>query len=172
MILRLIAFVSNRWTRLVLVTLLLLGIQTTLLNDMRPFGVMIQTMLLLVAAVGVVYGSEVGAIAGFVVGLMYDGVLATPLGLSGLVLGVTGALAGTLLYFLREPTWWSRVLAVGVVSVAGELLFPLFQALIGFEGWLQPRAIRVAFVVGLFNLLLAPLAIGLSRWTLRENSGN
>jgi len=64
------------------------------------------------------------------------------------------------------------VLAVGVVSVAGELLFPLFQALIGFEGWLQPRAIRVAFVVGLFNLLLAPLAIGLSRWTLRENSGN
>ena len=172
MILRLIAFVSNRWTRLVLVTLLLLGIQTTLLNEMRPFGVMVQAMLLLVAASGVVYGSEVGAIAGFVVGLMYDGVLATPLGLSGLVLGVTGALAGTLLYFLREPTWWSRVLAVGAVSVVGELLFPLFQALIGYEGWLQPRAIRVAFVVGVFNLLLAPLAIGLSRWTLRENLGN
>ena len=172
MILRLIAFVSNRWTRLVLVTLLLLGIQTTLLNDMRPFGVMVQAMLLLVAASGAVYGSEGGAIAGFVVGLMYDGVLATPLGLSGLVLGVTGALAGTLLYFLREPTWWSRVLAVGAVSVVGELLFPLFQALIGYEGWLQPRAIRVAFVVGVFNLLLAPLAIGLSRWTLRENLGN
>jgi rod shape-determining protein MreD len=171
-ILRLIAFVSNRWTRLVLVALLLLGIQTTLLNDMRPFGVMVQAMLLLVAASGVVYGSEVGAITGFIVGLMYDGVLATPLGLSGLVLGVTGALAGTLLYFLREPTWWSRVLAVGAVSVVGELLFPLFQALIGIEGWLQPRAVRVALVVGVFNLLLAPLAIGLSRWTLKENLGN
>ncbi len=172
MIVRLISFVSNRWTRLVLVSLLLLGIQTTLLSDMRPFGVMVQAMLLLVAACGVVYGSEVGAIAGFVVGLMYDGVLATPLGLSGLVLGVTGAIAGTLLYFLREPTWWSRVLAVGAVSVVGELLFPLFQALIGIEGWLQPRAIRVALVVGVFNLLLAPLAIGLSRWTLKENLGN
>ena len=154
-----------------LVTLLLLGIQTTLLNDMRPFGVMVQAMLLLVAASGVVYGSEVGAIAGFVVGLMYDGVLATPLGLGGLVLGVTGALAGTLLYFVREPTWWSRVLAVGAVSVVGELLFPLFQALIGFEGWLQPRALRVALVVGLINLILAPIGIGLSRWTLNENLG-
>ena len=73
---------------------------------------------------------------------------------------------------MREPTWWSRVLAVGAVSVLGELLFPLFQALIGIEGWLQPRAIRVALVVGVFNLLLAPLAIGLSRWTLKENLGN
>jgi rod shape-determining protein MreD len=169
---RLIAFVSNRWTRLVLVALLLLGVQTTLLNDMRPFGVMVQAMLLLVVAAGVVYGSEVGAITGFIVGLMYDGVLSTPLGLGGLVLGVTGALAGSLLYFVREPTWWSRVLAIGVVSVVGELLFPLFQALIGYEGWLQPRAIRIALVVGAFNLLLAPLAIGLSKWTLKENASS
>lgn len=152
-----------------LVTLVLLGLQTTLLSEMRPFGVMVQVMLLLVAAAGVVYGSEVGAIAGFVVGLIYDGVLSTPLGLAGLVLGVTGALAGSLLYFVREPTWWSRVLAVGVVSVVGELSFPVFQALVGVEGWLQPRALVVALVVGAFNLLLAPLAIPLSRWTLKES---
>jgi hypothetical protein len=64
------------------------------------------------------------------------------------------------------------VLAIGVVSVVGELLFPLFQALIGYEGWLQPRAIRIALVVGAFNLLLAPLAIGLSKWTLKENASS
>ena len=168
---RLLAFVSNRWTRLVLVTLLLLGFQTTLLNDLRPFGVMVQVMLLVVAASGTIYGSEVGAIAGFVVGLMYDGVLATPLGLAGLVFGVSGALAGLLLYFVREPTWWSRVLVVGAVSVVGELLFPVFQSLVDIDGWLQPRAIAVALVVGGINLVLAPAAIFLSRWTLKERLG-
>lgn len=165
---RLLAFVANRWTRLVLVALLLLGVQTTLLNDARPFGVMVQVMLLVVAAAGTLYGSEVGAIAGFVVGLMYDGVLATPLGLAGLVFGVSGALAGALPYFVREPTWWSRVLVIGAVSVVGELLFPVFQALVGIDGWLQPRAVSVALVVGAFNLVLAPLAIFISRWTLKE----
>lgn len=171
MMLRILAFVSNRWTRLVLVALLLLGLQTTLLNDLRPFGVMVQVMLLVVAAVGAIYGSEVGAIAGFVVGLMYDGVLATPLGLAGLVFGISGALAGALPYFVREPTWWSRVLVVGAVSVVGELLFPVFQALVGIDGWLQPRAVVVALIVGGINLVLAPPAIFLSRWTLKERLG-
>jgi rod shape-determining protein MreD len=168
---RVLSFVSNRWARLVLVALVLLGVQTTLLNDLRPFGVMVPVMLLLVAGVGTVYGSEVGAIAGFVVGLMYDGVLATPLGLAGLVFGVSGALAGSLLFFVREPTWWMRVLVVGVVSAVGELLFPVLQTMVGFDGWLQPRAIFVALVVGGINLLLAPLAILLSRWTLKESLG-
>jgi rod shape-determining protein MreD len=168
---RLLTIVSSRWTRLTLVALLLLGFQTTLLNDIRPFGVMVQVMLLLVAAAGTIYGSEVGAITGFVVGLMYDCVLATPLGLAGLVLGISGALAGGLPYFVREPTWWSRVLVVGAVSVVGELLIPVFQALVGIDGWLQPRAVLVALVVGGFNLLFAPLAIFVSRWTLKERLG-
>jgi len=39
---RLLRVLASRWTRLVLVASVLLGLQTTLLNDMRPFGVMTQ----------------------------------------------------------------------------------------------------------------------------------
>lgn len=149
--------------------LVLLSVQTTLLNDLRPFGVMAQVLVLFVASAGTLYGSEIGAIAGLMVGLMYDAVLTTPLGSTALVFGVIGLLAGGLPYFVREPTWWSRVVAVVVLSALGEVLFPVFQAIIGFEGWVQPRMMVVALVVAMINLLLAPLVLPLTRWTLKES---
>jgi hypothetical protein len=45
MSIRFIRFISSRWTRLVLVASVALGFQTTLFNDMRPFGVMAQVMV-------------------------------------------------------------------------------------------------------------------------------
>jgi rod shape-determining protein MreD len=130
---------------------------------------MAQVLVLFVASAGALYGPEIGAIAGLVVGLMYDAVLTTPLGSNALVLGAIGALAGGLPYFVREPTWWSRVAVVVVMSALGELLFPVFQAIIGFEGWVQPRMFAVALVVALVNLVLAPLVLPLTRWTLKES---
>lgn len=168
---RLIAILGSRWTRLVLVALVLLSIQTTLLNELRPFGVMAQVLVLFVASAGVLYGSEIGAIAGFVVGLMYDAVLTTPLGSTALVFGLVGAAAGGLLYFVREPTWWSRVAVVVVMSALGEVLFPIVQAVIGYEGWVQPRMFLVALVVALVNVILAPIILPLTRWTLKESIG-
>jgi hypothetical protein len=58
---------------------------------------------------------------------------------------------------------------VVVLSALGEVLFPVFQAIIGFEGWVQPRMIVVALVVAIINLLLAPLVLPLTRWTLKES---
>lgn len=168
---RLIAILGSRWTRLVLVALVLLSIQTTLLNELRPFGVMAQVLVLFVASAGVLYGSEIGAIAGLVVGLMYDAVLTTPLGSTALVFGLVGAAAGGLPYFVREPTWWSRVAVVVVMSALGEVLFPIVQAVIGYEGWVQPRMFLVALVVALINVILAPIILPLTRWTLKESIG-
>ena len=79
---RVLVIASNRWTRLVLVALGLLGLQTTLLSQLRPFGVMLPVMLLFTVTAGTVHGSEVGAITGLVVGAMYDCVLTTPFGLA------------------------------------------------------------------------------------------
>lgn len=168
---RLIAILGSRWTRLVLVALVLLSFQTTLFNELRPFGVMAQVLVLFVASAGVLYGSEIGAIAGFVVGLMYDAVLTTPLGSTALVFGLVGAAAGGLPYFVREPTWWSRVAVVVVMSALGEVLFPIVQAVIGYEGWVQPRMFLVALVVALVNVILAPIILPLTRWTLKESIG-
>jgi len=103
---RLLPIVASRWTRLVLVGLIVLGLQTTLFTDVRPFGVVAQLMLLLAVASGVTYGLEVGAMSGLLLGFMYDCVLNTPLGLCSLVFGGAGALAGALPFFIREPSWW------------------------------------------------------------------
>ena len=168
MSIRFIRFISSRWTRLVLVASVVLGLQTTLFNDLRPFGVMAQVMVLFAACAGVIYGAEIGAVAGLIVGLMYDCVLTTPLGLASLVLGATALVAGAFPYFVRESSWWNKAIAVAVASAFGEILFPVAQALVGLGGWVQWRVIGVALIVALLNLLLAPLLMPVVRWTLKE----
>ena len=169
MSIRFIRFISSRWTRLVLVASVVLGLQTTLFNDLRPFGVMAQVMVLFAACAGVVYGAEIGAVAGLIVGLMYDCVLTTPLGLASLVLGATALVAGAFPYFVRESSWWNKAIAVAVASAFGEILFPVAQALVGLGGWVQWRVIGVALIVALLNLFLAPLLMPVVRWTLKES---
>ena len=168
MSIRFIRFISSRWTRLVLVASVVLGLQTTLFNDLRPFGVMAQVMVLFAACAGVIYGAEIGAVAGLIVGLMYDCVLTTPLGLASLVLGATALVAGAFPYFVRESSWWNKAIAVAVASAFGEILFPVAQALVGLGGWVQWRVIGVALIVALLNLFLAPLLLPVVRWTLKE----
>lgn len=151
-----------------LVASVLLGFQTTLFSDMRPFGVMAQVMVLFAACAGVIYGAEIGAVAGLIIGLMYDCVLTTPLGLASLVLGATGFIAGAFPYFVRDSSWWNKAIAVAVASAVGEILFPIAQALVGLSGWVQWRVFAVAAVVALINMVLAPLLMPIVRWTLKE----
>lgn len=160
---------SNRWTRLVLVAIVLLGLQTTLLDELRPFGVMLPLMLLFAVTTGTVYGSEVGAITGLVIGAMYDCVLTTPFGLASLVIGGAGYLAGVLPFFVREPTWWSRALVVAAATAIGEMMFPVALWMVGLEGWLEPHVWWIAAVTALLSGMLAPLFVPLSRWTLHES---
>ena len=168
MSIRFIRLISSRWTRLVLVASVLLGLQTTLFNDMRPFGVMTQVMVLFAACAGVIYGAEIGAVAGLIIGLMYDCVLTTPLGLASLVLGATAFIAGAFPYFVRDSGWWNKAIAVAAASAVGEILFPIAQALVGLGGWVQWRIFVVAAVVALVNMMLAPLLMPVVRWTLKE----
>lgn len=168
MSLRFLRVMASRWTRLVLVGLIFLGIQTTILSEMRPFGVMLQLMLLIGVTAGAIYGPEVGALAGLIVGLMYDCVLTTPLGLASLVVGGVSFGAGLLPFFVRDPSWWNRAIAIALFSAIGEILFPVAQSVVGLSGWIQPRMFVVALIVGLVNLLLAPIVTPVIRWTLKQ----
>ncbi len=159
---------SSRWTRLVLVLLIIISFQTTLFAEMRPFGVAAQLVLLFVVVSGSINGSIIGALTGLIAGLMYDFILPTPVGLTSLALGLAGATAGLLTYFFHEPTWWMRLITVGVVSLLGEIYYPLAQTVVGLDGWLQLRIIKVALVVAVCNLALSPIAILVCRWTLAE----
>lgn len=168
MIERVILFSESRYARLVLVGLLFLGLQTTIFNDMRPFGVCLQVMVLLAAACGLAKGSETGAIAGFVVGLMYDMVLSTPMGLCAAVFALIGYLSGFAHSFVHEPTWWSRMLLGSAASAVGMVLLPVAFTLTGAVGVLTPHVFVVAVVVALFNAVFAVPVERLCRWVLRE----
>ena len=165
---RFLTIMSSRWTRLVLVLLIVISLQTTLFAELRPFGVAAQLVLLFAVVSGSINGSTIGALTGLIAGLMYDFVLPTPVGLTSLALGLAGATAGLLVYFFREPTWWMRLITIGVVSLLGEVYYPLAQTVVGLDGWLQFRIIKVAIVVAVCNLVLSPIAIFVCRWTLTE----
>lgn len=137
---------SSRWTRLVLVLLIVISLQTTLFAEMRPFGVAAQLVLLFAVVSGSIYGSTIGALTGLIAGLMYDFILPTPVGLTSLALGLAGATAGLLIYFFHDPTWWMRLLTIGIVSLLGEFYYPLAQTVVGLDGWLQWRVIKVAII--------------------------
>jgi rod shape-determining protein MreD len=172
MIDRLMPVLTSRWTRLVLVGLIVLGLQTTLFTDLQPFGVVAQLMLLVAVACGATYGSEVGAIAGLVLGLMYDCVLNTPLGLCSLVFGGAAAAAGVLPYFFREPSLWLKILAVAAATLVAEMVFPFALTMVGIDGWVRPRMFLVAFIVTLINVIISPVALVVSRWTLKASLGS
>lgn len=168
MIDRLITFSEAKYVRLVLVGLFFLALQTTLFNEMRPFGVCLQVMVLLAAASGLARGSEAGAIAGFIVGLLYDLVLTTPLGLCAAVFAIIGYLAGFAHSFVHEPTWWSRMILGAAASAVGMILLPLAFAMTGTDGLFTTHILVVVLVVAVFNGVFSVPAELICRWALRE----
>ena len=163
-----IAFAENKYTRLVLVGLLFLSLQTTIFNEMRPFDVSLQVMLLLAASCGLAKGSSGGAIAGFVVGLLYDFVLTTPLGLCAAVFSLVAYMAGYAHSFVHESTWWSRSLVASVASAAGMIVLPFAFTVTGAEGVLTFHVVTVAVVVAVFNAMFSVPVEMICRWALKD----
>ena len=168
MIERILMVAENKYTRLVLVGLLFLSLQTTIVNEMRPFGVCLQVMLLLAASCGLAKGSSGGAIAGFIVGLLYDLVLTTPLGLCAAVFSLVAYMAGYAHSFVHESTWWSRSLVASVASAAGMIVLPFAFTVTGAEGVLTLHIFTVALVVAVFNAVFSVPVEMLCRWALRD----
>ena len=163
---RFFAIIESPFTRAFLVGMIVLSFQTKLYNTLRPFSVVMQILLLCSAASGVAAGSESGAIAGFMFGFMYDMVLTSPFGLSALVFGFAGYMAGGVNTFAYSPRWWFKMLSVGISSAAAVLIYPAASLVVGVDGLLQTRVLGVALTVGLFNAVLALPAVSLMRWAL------
>ncbi len=165
---RVLQVMSSPWTRLVLVMMLVLSLQTTLFAELRPFGSAIQFVGIFVGAIGVMHGVQVGALAGLSCGLMYDSVLATPLGLGAIVLGIVGVTAAALLAPFRESTWWMRAGAAAIAAGVGEIAWPLMSAVVGLEGWLTPQLFVAAATSIVAGLVLAWPLLPVAAWTLRD----
>lgn len=161
-----VLFLRRPWFRLSLIAFVLLSLQTTMFADMKPFGETLDVMLLAAAATGVVGGSQYGALAGFIMGIAIDLVLVSPFGVSPLVYGVVGFLAGYTTTLTFQPTWYMHALFVAAASAAGVFLFAFVQYVVGPRAPLDSSLVQTAVVLGCANGILAPLAMPLQRWGL------
>ncbi len=145
--------------RLVVVLLVAVIVQTTLASDVRVLGVAPDLLLLVAICGGLVAGSEVGCIFGFLAGLSADVFLtATPFGLSALTYCLVGFGVGVLRNNVLRDSWLLAPIVTFVATVVGVVGFVAFGDVVGQTG---PSAagsswvIRVAFVEGVWAAALS-----------------
>ena len=126
----------NPLLRLLPVGLLALSIQRVVFADTPVAGVKLQFVLALVVAAGAGGGSDRGAVAGFVLGLMYDALGNTPLGLMALAYGLGGMTAGYVHSFTPDPQWWLASIFAAIGAAVGEAAIPVAEAITGESGWI------------------------------------
>jgi len=157
--------------RLPLVILLAVVAQTALVDRIRVAGVAPDAMLLLAVGAAIVGGPERGAIAGFGAGIAIDLFLqTTPLGLSALVFSVVGYGVGVITGGIVRAAWWIPILTAAAACAAGEVLFAVAAAVMGHAQLMRPHLATVAALVGLFDGILAPLALRLAAWADRTQT--
>jgi rod shape-determining protein MreD len=76
--------------RLVLLALVVVFVQIGVFSEVPVFGVDVDLSPLLVAFIGLLCGSTIGALTGFAIGLLIDLLLLQTLGLSSLIFTLIG----------------------------------------------------------------------------------
>jgi rod shape-determining protein MreD len=162
-----LALTQRPTIRLIMVGLLLLTLQTTVFAEIRPLGSAVDIMLGFSIASGVIGGPEKGALAGFIFGIMFDLVVATPFGLSALVYGLVAFIVGYVKSSVTQgQAWWLSMILVFIGSVMGVVAYNGIGTLVGEVGWFRWTMVRDAAVVATANALIAPFSTIAQRWSL------
>ena len=141
--------------RLALLTIFVVFFQTCVVSEVPVLGVNADLSPLLVAFVGLLCGSTVGAAAGFSVGLLVDLMLLQTLGLTSLVLTLIGYWCGRLRE-LRDPQAALTPLLVGAGASAVSLVgYSLMEFMLGVDAPVSFELLR-QIVLGVFvNTIVA-----------------
>ncbi len=153
--------------RLVMVGVVLLTIQTTVFAEFPIFGAKLDIVLGASICGGIVGGAELGALSGFIFGVMFDLLLITPFGLSPLTYGLVAFAAGAVKALVTVGNaWWLTTLLVAGGSAAGIVLFAFAGTVIGQQGWVQWQLVPAALVVAAVNALVGVPFCRIMKWTL------
>jgi rod shape-determining protein MreD len=150
--------------RLLSVGIVVLAIQRTVAAESTIGDVRVQIVLALVAGAGAGAGGERGAFAGFVLGLMYDLGVGSPLGLTALCYGIAGLVAGYAISVTPDPQWWLAMIFAALGAAIGEASIPIVRLLTGEAGWVDSRMIPPVVVAAISTAILSPLFVPLGRW--------
>jgi len=158
--------IDSPWLRGPLVYLVVLGVQMSLLADVRVGGAAADIMLGFAIAGGLVAGAERGVLAAFAVGILYDLLLTTPFGLSALAYTLAAFIVAQLTSHLLRHVWWFTMLVGTVASAAGVVLYATLGALFGLTKVFTWHLVTIVDVVAIVNGLLMPVVLRVQRWTL------
>ncbi len=151
--------------RLALLVLAVVVLQTTVFSaGLRVFGVMPDVGLVLTVAVAFYLGPERGAVFGFSAGLAVDLFLSTPLGLSALCFALVGYGIGVVRGGLVRSSRWDVPIMGGLGGLAGGVLFVAVGALAGRDQLLSMSSVRIIFIAGLYDAVLALVVFPIARW--------
>lgn len=137
-----------------------------LLAHITPAGVIVDPLVLLAVAGGMVSGRGVGASFGGGCGLASDLILHTPFGLSLLVLTLVGYLSGVITEQIPSARWFTRALVASVLSAGGIGLFAGAGWLMDLVYVTEAPLVRIAIVTAIASLLTNPLLERAARWAL------
>jgi len=156
------------WLRLTLLGLVFVILQIAGVSQVSLLGVSADLSPLVVASVGLLCGSIVGAIFGFCMGLFVDTALLQTLGVSSLVLLAVGYWAGRLRE-LRDPAHGLTPLAVGAGATAVAAVgFSLIQFLLGVDAPVSLLLLREILVTIAVNTVLALPVYAVVRRTVQR----
>ena len=152
--------------RVTLVLLTALGVQTSLLAQVRPFGGIVDLLALLAAMAGLIAGPRRGARAAFMFGIGFDLLIATPFGIKGLSYGLAAFAVGML---PDEPIVNVRFL-VPMTAAGGAALAVLTEGVVatvfGRSGALSRDLLASIIVTSAVAALLAPPMKRTVRWAM------
>jgi rod shape-determining protein MreD len=147
--------------RVAVLSIVVVFVQISVVSEVPVFGVSIDLSPLLVAFIGLLCGSTMGAVAGFCVGLLIDLALMQTLGVTSLTFTIIGYWAGRLRE-LRDPQAALTPLFVGAVAATAAMVgYSIIEFLLGVDAPVSLELLR-EIVVG----VLVDTAIALPFWAV------
>jgi rod shape-determining protein MreD len=141
--------------RIALLAVVAVFFQIGAVSEVPVFGVSVDTSPLLVAFVGLLCGSTLGALSGFAVGLLIDLALVQTLGLTSLIFTVVGYWSGRLRE-LRDPQAALTPLLLGATASAAALVgYSLMEFLLGVDAPVSLELLRQIVLGVVVNTIVA-----------------
>jgi rod shape-determining protein MreD len=151
--------------RVAVLAIAVVFLQTGVVAEVPVFGVSVDLSPLLVAFVGLLCGSVIGAVTGFAVGLLVDLALLQTLGVTSLIFTLVGYWSGRLRE-LRDPQAALTPLLVGAAAAGVSLLgYSMMQFMLGVDAPVSFELLR-QIVIGVFVDTL----VALPMWAIVRRS--
>lgn len=152
------------FVRISAIALLAVLLQLSFFSRVTLFHTSPDVLPAVVVVLGLLGGAMTGAVAGFSIGLLADGLLADELGGSSLVLLGVGYLAGLFRErFEIHSALVPPLLCMGLTFVA-ELGFAVVQLMLGIDAPISPLIVRDVLLKSIFAFFLGwPIYLGVKR---------